>query len=111
MTGGHARGAIGADMAARTIGEDIASRTDSYFTRTRKIVERFGDKPVVYAVFLRRPVLSAPKLMRDWIEAAAAERGIAIDVSELSPAPSVELPQWMREQSVSRVRHRHGHIA
>ena len=81
MTGGHARGAFGADMAARTIGEDIASRTDSYFTRTRKIVERFGDKPVVYAVFLRRPVLSAPKLMRDWIEAAAAERGIAIDVT------------------------------
>src|SRR3954466_10910427 len=42
-------------MAGGDIAKDIAARTDSYFTRTRKIVERFGDKPVTYAIFLRRP--------------------------------------------------------
>ena len=34
------------------IAADIAARTDSYFTRTRKILERFGDTPVTYAIFL-----------------------------------------------------------
>ena len=47
-----------ADLAA-----DIAARTDSYFNRTRQVVARFGDKRVTYAVFLRRPVISAPRLM------------------------------------------------
>ena len=32
---------------------------------------RFGDRPVTYAVFLRRPVISAPRLMLDWLD----ERG------------------------------------
>ena len=41
---------------------DIAGRTDVYFNRTRAIVQRFGDKRVTYAMFLRRPVISAPRL-------------------------------------------------
>lgn len=53
---------------------DIAHRTDAYFNRTREIVARFGDKPVTYAVFLRRPVVSAPRLMLEWLQALAAER-------------------------------------
>jgi len=63
------------------IGADIAARTDSYFTRTRKILERFGDKRVTYAIFLRRPVICAPRLMVEWIEAAAREQGIAVEVT------------------------------
>ena len=63
------------------IAADIAARTDSYFTRTRKILERFGDKPVTYAIFLRRPVICAPRLMREWIEAAARERGISVELN------------------------------
>src|SRR5947209_8695339 len=59
----------------RGLEADIVERTDSYFTRTRKVVARFGDKQVTYAVFLRRPVISAPRLMLDWLEAVAAERG------------------------------------
>ena len=59
----------GADLAA-----DIAARTDSYFNRTRDIVARFGDKRVTYAVFMRRPVISAPRLMTEWLQAAAAAR-------------------------------------
>ena len=66
--------AKGGDIRA-DIKADIAARTDSYFTRTRKILERFGDKQVTYAIFLRRPVICAPRMMADWIEAAAGERG------------------------------------
>ncbi|MSP02200.1 MAG: nicotinate phosphoribosyltransferase [Acetobacteraceae bacterium] len=63
------------------IGVDIVARTDSYFTRTRKILERFGDKRVTYAIFLRRPVICAPRMMRDWIEAAAREKGIEAELT------------------------------
>ena len=59
---------------------DIAARTDSYFNRTRKIVARFGDKRVTYAVFMRRPVISAPRLMTEWLEAVAASRNTRLDI-------------------------------
>ncbi|HTJ40903.1 MAG TPA: DNA repair protein RecO, partial [Kofleriaceae bacterium] len=54
---------------------DVAARTDAYFNHTRRVVQRFGDKRVTYAVFLRRPAISAPHLMLEWLEAIAAERG------------------------------------
>jgi nicotinate phosphoribosyltransferase len=54
---------------------DISAHTDAYFNRTRAIVSRFGDRHVTYAVFLRRPVLCAPKLMLDWLRSVAAARG------------------------------------
>ena len=63
------------------IGTDIAARTDSYFTRTRKILERFGDCRVTYAIFMRRPVICAPRIMVDWIAAAAREKGIALELT------------------------------
>ncbi|MFC7735233.1 nicotinate phosphoribosyltransferase [Roseomonas sp. GCM10028921] len=59
---------------------DIAARTDVYFKRTKEVVQRFGDKPVTYAIFLRRPVVSAPGLMLDWLRTVAAERGAALDI-------------------------------
>src|SRR5690242_5103459 len=63
------------DLAA-----DIAARTDSYFNRTRQIVSRFGDRRVTYAVFLRRPVISAPRTMIEWLDTAAALRGTKFDI-------------------------------
>ncbi|MDP9195699.1 MAG: nicotinate phosphoribosyltransferase, partial [Pseudomonadota bacterium] len=39
----------------------ISRWTDAYFRRTRQIVEKFGDATVTYAVFMRRPVVSAPR--------------------------------------------------
>ena len=57
----------------------IAARTDAYFNRTRAIIERFGDKRVTYALFLRRPVVSAPRLMTDWLAAVAQARGADIE--------------------------------
>jgi nicotinate phosphoribosyltransferase len=59
---------------------DIAARTDTYFNRTSAIVSRFGDRRVTYAVFLRRPVVSAPALMVEWLEAVARERGEKFDI-------------------------------
>ncbi len=60
--------------------DDIAARTDSYFNRTKAIVQRFGDCRVTYAVFLRRPVISAHRLATDWLQAVAAARGTAFDI-------------------------------
>ena len=53
---------------------EVARYTDHYFTRTRKAIGRFGDARVTYALFLRRPVCFAPRLMIEWLEAVAAER-------------------------------------
>jgi nicotinate phosphoribosyltransferase len=59
---------------------DITARTDTYFNRTRAIVGRFGDAKVTYAVFLRRPVVCAPALMVEWLEAVAAARGEKFEI-------------------------------
>ncbi|MEN2975585.1 nicotinate phosphoribosyltransferase [Tistrella bauzanensis] len=58
----------------------VAAYTDVYFKRTRRIVERFGDRSVTYAVFMRRPVLATLKLAIDWIEAMARLRGVEINI-------------------------------
>jgi len=67
------------------LSSDIAGRTDVYFNRTRAIVQRFGDKRVTYAVFLRRPVISAPRLMLDWLAAVAASRACTFDIHVTHP--------------------------
>jgi nicotinate phosphoribosyltransferase len=64
---------------------DVAARTDVYFNRTRQIVERFGDRQVTYAVFLRRPVIAAPRLMLDFLTRAATARHTAFDVELTHP--------------------------
>ncbi len=69
-----------ADFAA-----DIAARTDSYFNRTRRIVAQFGDKRATYAVFMRRPVIAAPRLMVEWLQTAAASRGTRFDIELMYP--------------------------
>ena len=67
------------DKKINGLAADIAARTDSYFNRTKRIAARFGDKTVTYAIFMRRPVVCAPRLMADWLQAAAAERMTDID--------------------------------
>ncbi len=64
---------------------DIAARTDTYFSRTRRVVDRYGDKRVTYAVFLRRPVISAPRLMVSWLEQAAEARGSEFVIEVMYP--------------------------
>ena len=59
---------------------EIARRTDHYFLRTKKIVEKFGDKRVVYAIFMRRPVIFCPRMLVEWLERVADERGASFDI-------------------------------
>jgi nicotinate phosphoribosyltransferase len=59
---------------------DIPRVTDSYFTRSREIAAKYGDKRVTYAVFMRRPVIFAPKLMVDWLEEIARARRVTFEI-------------------------------
>jgi len=59
---------------------DIAAWTDHYFRRTKVAVGRFGDTAVTYAVFLRRPVVSAPRLAIDWLQEMAARRKTSFEI-------------------------------
>ena len=59
---------------------DIAVWTDHYLRRTKEVVGRFGDAIVTYALFLRRPVISAPRLAIDWLHEMAARRKVRFDV-------------------------------
>jgi nicotinate phosphoribosyltransferase len=67
---------------------DIAARTDVYFNRTRAVVRRFGDRKVTYALFLRRPVISAPRLMLDWLAVVAEARATRFDIDVTHPEGS-----------------------
>jgi nicotinate phosphoribosyltransferase len=40
---------------------------------------------VTYAVFMRRPVIAAPRLMVEWLETAAASRGTRFDIELTYP--------------------------
>lgn len=62
---------------------DLDGYVDKYFSRTKNCVERFGDKQVTYAVFMRRPVTCAPKLAVDWLHFMAMERGTEIKIQLL----------------------------
>ena len=73
------------DQALPSLASDIAARTDVYFNRTRAVVTRFGDRRVTYAVFLRRPVISAPRLMLDWLRTVAEARGTSFELDVTHP--------------------------
>jgi nicotinate phosphoribosyltransferase len=59
---------------------DVARWTDKYFTRTKDIVAKFGHVQVTYAIFMRRPVVSAPRLTVEWLEAIAKARGAKFEI-------------------------------
>lgn len=64
---------------------EIPALTDKYFARTKEIVGKFGDCRVTYAIFMRRPVISAPRLMIEWLEKVAKERNAKFDIELLMP--------------------------
>src|SRR5450631_3355259 len=55
--------------------EYLRRRTDKYFTKSRQILEKFGDRSVTYGVFLRRSVICAVNpaidLLRQYYSAQA----------------------------------------
>ncbi len=58
----------------------LAAQTDSYFLKSKAIIGHFGDRLATYAVFLRRPVISTPRLAIEFLEGVAAERGARFEV-------------------------------
>ncbi len=72
-------------MTERIEQDDLAARTDSYFLKTKAIVGRFGDREATYAVFMRRPVISAPRFAIAFLESVAATRGARFDVEVARP--------------------------
>jgi nicotinate phosphoribosyltransferase len=60
--------------------DQIGRWTDSYFNKTKEVVRRHADQHVTYAVFMRRPVLCAPRLMVNWLEVVAAARGVKFKI-------------------------------
>jgi nicotinate phosphoribosyltransferase len=58
----------------------LTAHTDSYFLKTKAIVEQFGDRRVTYAVFMRRPVISTPRLAIEFLETMAAARGASFEI-------------------------------
>ncbi|TXH34257.1 MAG: nicotinate phosphoribosyltransferase [Rhodospirillaceae bacterium] len=71
--------------AAGPASDQIAAWTDQYFLKTKAVVEKFGDTRVTYAVFMRRPVVSAPRLAIDWLHKVAAERDTKFDIDLIYP--------------------------
>jgi len=63
--------------------QDIARLTDAYFLKTKAVVHRFGDKRVTYAIFLRRPVICTPRIMVDFLERTARDRGTKFEIELL----------------------------
>jgi nicotinate phosphoribosyltransferase len=58
----------------------LSAQTDSYFLKTKAIVGHFGDRQATYAVFMRRPVISAPRFAVEFLEQVAAERGTNFEI-------------------------------
>ena len=58
----------------------LPSVTDTYFLRTRDIISSYGDTEVTYAIFMRRPVISALNLAIDWLEQIVKERKGSVNI-------------------------------
>jgi RHH-type transcriptional regulator, proline utilization regulon repressor / proline dehydrogenase / delta 1-pyrroline-5-carboxylate dehydrogenase len=64
----------------------------------------------------RLPMLGVSRVrllgeVSDQVRRAAHRAGIAVDAAAVTGDPEIELPRFLREQSVTVTRHRHGHVA
>jgi nicotinate phosphoribosyltransferase len=67
-------------LIRRPSADEVPGLTDHYFNKTKAAVARFGDKRVTYAVFMRRPVVCAPRLAIEWLETIAAARDTKFEI-------------------------------
>ncbi|MBM3523433.1 MAG: nicotinate phosphoribosyltransferase [Alphaproteobacteria bacterium] len=72
--------AEGGERRLRPGEAEISRLVDRYFLRTKETVRRFGDKPVTYAIFMRRPVVFCPRLAVEWLRAITAARGVPVTI-------------------------------
>jgi nicotinate phosphoribosyltransferase len=63
--------------------EYLRRRTDKYFTKTREIVRKFGDRIVTYGVFLRRGVICAVDPAIDTLRTYYAADAEALKITRL----------------------------
>ena len=59
---------------------EIERYTDHYFNRTKQVIGRFGDSCVTYAIFMRRPVVFAPRLALEWLEELGRSRNTSVEL-------------------------------
>ncbi len=59
---------------------EIERYTDHYFNRSKQVVGKFGDCTVTYAIFMRRPVVFAPRIALEWLEETCRARNAEIDL-------------------------------
>ncbi len=59
---------------------EIERYTDHYFNRSKQVVGKFGDCQVTYAIFMRRPVVFAPRLALEWLEETRRARNTSFEL-------------------------------
>lgn len=62
---------------------DFTRGTDKYFLKTKAVVAKNGEVRVTYAIFMRVPIILAPRLMVEWLTRVAKDRKAAIKVDML----------------------------
>ena len=67
-------------MTTHPSDREIERYTDHYFNRTKQVIGRFGDARVTYAIFMRRPVVFAPRLALQWLEELGRSRNTSVDL-------------------------------
>ncbi len=80
MSDAQERVPMDGEQASPAVDDNIRRWTDAYFNRTKQTIGKFGDAQVTYAVFMRRPVVSAPRLAIQWLNKVADERGFDIKI-------------------------------
>jgi len=70
----------GAGPVSGPASDQVADWSDQYFLKTKATVAKFGDVKVTYAIFMRRPVISAPRLAVEWLQRVAVERGTEFQI-------------------------------
>ena len=59
---------------------EIERYTDHYFNRSKQVVGKFGDCAVTYAIFMRRPVVFAPRIALEWLEETCRARNAKVEL-------------------------------
>ena len=71
-----------AEELSTTNNKTIEQWSDSYFLRTRQIIQQYGDARVKYALFMRRPVLCTLDLALAWLERVAKQQAENIAIQQ-----------------------------
>lgn len=68
------------EQRSAAVDDGVRRWTDAYFNRTKQTIGKFGDTQVTYAIFMRRPVVAAPRLAVEWLKTVAEQRGVEVKI-------------------------------